>query len=91
MKDKDAGMFSDMLHLLCSSCPIAKSQLTKANQTKTKMENLARELQKVRTPPLTLVHFLSNHTPRITRSYGCVRLVLTLKYGVFIGLIATGR
>ena len=26
----------------------AKSQLTKANQTKTKMENLARELQKVR-------------------------------------------
>ena len=25
----------------------AKSQLTKANQTKTKMENLARELQKV--------------------------------------------
>lgn len=28
----------------------AKSQLTKANQTKTKMENLARELQKVRLP-----------------------------------------
>lgn len=28
------------------SCPAAKSQLTKANQTKTKMENLARELQK---------------------------------------------
>jgi hypothetical protein len=26
----------------------AKSQLTKANQTKIKMENLARELQKVR-------------------------------------------
>lgn len=26
----------------------AKGQLTKANQTKTKMENLARELQKVR-------------------------------------------
>jgi hypothetical protein len=26
----------------------AKSQLTKANQTKTKMENLARELQKVK-------------------------------------------
>lgn len=28
----------------------AKGQLTKANQTKTKMENLARELQKVRNP-----------------------------------------
>ena len=28
------------------SCLPAKSQLTKANQTKTKMENLARELQK---------------------------------------------
>jgi hypothetical protein len=27
---------------------LAKSQLTKANQTKVKMENLARELQKVR-------------------------------------------
>jgi hypothetical protein len=27
--------------------PKAKSQLTKANQTKTKMESLARELQKV--------------------------------------------
>ena len=27
---------------------IAKSQLTKSNLTKTKMENLARELQKVR-------------------------------------------
>ena len=31
-----------------SSSLAAKSQLTKANQTKTKMENLARELQKVK-------------------------------------------
>jgi hypothetical protein len=35
----------------------AKSQLTKANQTKTKMENLARELQKVRAFLLSLPVF----------------------------------
>jgi hypothetical protein len=32
----------------------AKGQLTKANQTKTKMENLARELQKVINPCLAV-------------------------------------
>ena len=48
VKDKDSGEhrrrveISQPLNLLT-----AKSQLTKANQTKTKMENLARELQKV--------------------------------------------
>jgi hypothetical protein len=54
VKDKDAGMSYSHSH--CPRSPIltpghartAKSQLTKANQTKTKMENLARELQKVR-------------------------------------------
>ena len=38
----------------------AKSQLTKANQTKTKMENLARELQKVTASPYT------HHVPVLT-------------------------
>ena len=42
------------------SCPTAKSQLTKANQTKTKMENLARELQKVTASPYT------HHVPVLT-------------------------
>ena len=51
----------------------AKGQLTKANQTKTKMENLARELQKVNrkllhSAPLILTVILS----RTTRSYECV-------------------
>ena len=49
-KDKDAGLLIPRaLRLYSILRPIpAKSQLTKANQTKTKMENLARELQKVR-------------------------------------------
>jgi len=34
--------------VIYATCLKAKGQLTKANQTKTKMENLARELQKVR-------------------------------------------
>lgn len=47
------------LHRFADACTdgnAAKSQLTKANQTKTKMENLARELQKVgaATPLLSL-------------------------------------
>ncbi|KAG6837643.1 hypothetical protein H0H93_004919 [Arthromyces matolae] len=47
VKDKDAGVpsslyaYNPIIHLLK-----AKGQLTKANQTKAKMENLARELQK---------------------------------------------
>jgi translation initiation factor 2B subunit (eIF-2B alpha/beta/delta family) len=50
LKDKDAGRSS--VHTLHSEFTrpdfdAAKSQLTKANQTKIKMENLARELQKV--------------------------------------------
>ena len=49
VKDKDAGNIPASPHhfarLIYAS--EAKSQLTKANQTKTKMENLARELQKV--------------------------------------------
>ena len=36
---------SKHIHILSTE---AKSQLTKANQTKAKMENLARELQKVK-------------------------------------------
>ena len=52
VKDKDAGQ---LLLSRCFSWPYpssvnpskAKGQLTKANQTKAKMENLARELQKV--------------------------------------------
>jgi hypothetical protein len=72
VKDKDAGSCSQ------SSCvPFsfteagmkAKSQLTKANQTKTKMENLARELQKVII--LVLSSLLSlTHFCRTTRNYG---------------------
>jgi hypothetical protein len=56
MKDKDAGehryriMYRSRSYILLP----AKSQLTKANQTKTKMENLARELQKVLS--LTMAH-----------------------------------
>jgi hypothetical protein len=38
---------SDLLKDTTHKVYIAKSQLTKSNQTKTKMENLARELQKV--------------------------------------------
>jgi translation initiation factor 2B subunit (eIF-2B alpha/beta/delta family) len=49
LKDKDAGRSS--MHTPHSQLTLAfdaaKSQLTKANQTKIKMENLARELQKV--------------------------------------------
>lgn len=52
VKDKDAGkqrfLFNNKNMPLTSARPLAKSQLTKANQTKSKMENLARELQKVR-------------------------------------------
>ena len=53
----------------------AKGQLTKANQTKTKMENLARELQKVRPYPLYIpsvsryllsILFLGQQTPTST-------------------------
>ena len=39
---------SDIAVAFTSTDLIAKSQLTKSNLTKTKMENLARELQKVR-------------------------------------------
>lgn len=46
-KDKDAGTRSYAFLFSLSDQAAAKSQLTKANQTKTKMENLARELQKV--------------------------------------------
>jgi hypothetical protein len=52
VKDKDAGMLHQphffFRPLKVFICNAAKSQLTKANQTKIKMENLARELQKVR-------------------------------------------
>ena len=52
VKDKDAGEYPqdwlDAYDFIHASNLLAKSQLTKANQTKTKMENLARELQKVR-------------------------------------------
>ena len=48
MKDKDAGKNIQRLPLLLQAQSLkAKGQLTKANQNKTKMENLARELQKV--------------------------------------------
>lgn len=49
-KDKDAGTSCYMCQIQPTKASIclAKGQLTKANQTKTKMENLARELQKVR-------------------------------------------
>jgi hypothetical protein len=51
MKDKDAGpSFTTRLtnsFTRRNTSFIAKSQLTKTNQTKTKMESLARELQKV--------------------------------------------
>ncbi len=50
VKDKDAGSLasfslSQIITDIISN--VAKGQLTKANQTKVKMENLARELQKV--------------------------------------------
>jgi hypothetical protein len=52
----------------------AKSQLTKANQTKIKMENLARELQKVRhvvSPNLTTltVRYKDNKRLRVSECY----------------------
>lgn len=49
VKDKDAGpllLSSYRLPQLTDIITEAKGQLTKANQTKTKMESLARELQK---------------------------------------------
>ena len=46
------------------SCLPAKSQLTKANQTKTKMENLARELQKASaTMHVVLIFILTARLP----------------------------
>lgn len=52
MKDKDAGTYTaDLIFQMTYDPPLyrkAKGQLSKANQTKTKMESLARELQKVR-------------------------------------------
>lgn len=62
LKDKDAGAYA-ILHLFCKLriwsklWRKAKGQLTKTNQTKIKMENLARELQKVRPYPLTFHQF----------------------------------
>ena len=47
----------DVAFGVLGSCLPAKSQLTKANQTKTKMENLARELQKVSASPSMLSYF----------------------------------
>lgn len=50
-KDKDAGALHSVYYYrryILSIIHVAKSQLSKANQGKTKMENLARELQKVR-------------------------------------------
>lgn len=41
----------------CLILPLAKSQLTKANQSKAKIEGLARELQKVR--PIILLTWVS--------------------------------
>jgi hypothetical protein len=52
----------------------AKSQLTKANQTKTKMENLARELQKVRNRYYFLALELLTWSRRTTKSYGWANL-----------------
>jgi hypothetical protein len=52
-KDKDTGTFIDLLdgeNLLFDDAMVngslAKASLTKANQAKTKLENIARELQK---------------------------------------------
>ena len=52
----------------------AKGQLTKANQTKTKMENLARELQKVRPCPLIIPSISVTYClySRTTNGYECV-------------------
>jgi hypothetical protein len=47
----------------------AKGQLTKANQTKVKMENLARELQKV-SGLMTCFDFPNRLSYRTTRDYG---------------------
>ena len=55
--------------------PKAKGQLTKANQTKAKMENLARELQKV-----TLYspsQEIADNVCRITSGSGCVAIPVT--------------
>ena len=49
----------------------AKSQLTKANQTKTKMESLARELQKVRANICGSFSYFNPYL-RTTRSCGWV-------------------
>lgn len=51
----------------------AKGQLTKANQTKVKMENLARELQKV-SRPMTYIYFPNRLLCRTTRDYGYASL-----------------
>lgn len=54
-KDKDTGTYyleyrrwrhRDLIMTALFTCSIAKSSLTKANQAKTKLENIARELQK---------------------------------------------
>lgn len=50
VKDKDAGSYHHFVNshlLIFTRVSLAKGQLSKANQTKTKMESLARELQKV--------------------------------------------
>lgn len=47
----------------------AKGQLTKANQTKARMENLARELQKV--PLYSAFDDIANNLYRITSDSGC--------------------
>ena len=52
-KDKDTGLYRlpyRYLHSYIYRCFIAKGQLTKANQMKAKMENIARDLNKVEYP-----------------------------------------
>ena len=54
--------------------------MTKANQTKTKMENLARELQKVSSDyGIRLSLILTSAPLRTTRSYGSVDTLIHLK------------
>jgi hypothetical protein len=89
LKDKDAGARA-ILHLFCKLrispklCRKAKGLLAKANQTKTKMENLARELQKVRPcplniPSLSVAYCLSSRTTNAYEYVG-IRIFTHLGY-----------